>query len=71
VEYQVRQTDNGAEIAARCLGDVDIPGLRRKIIEELAQLGLKDPEVSVTPVERLERQAIGKLKRFFPLVKEG
>ncbi len=67
VEYQVRQTDRGAEIAARCLGDVDIAGLRRKIIEELAQLGLREPEVSITPVERLERQAIGKLKRFFPL----
>jgi len=67
VEYQVRQTDKGAEIAARCLGDVDIAGLRRKIIEELAQLGLREPEVSITPVERLERQAIGKLKRFFPL----
>jgi len=67
VEYQVRQTDRGAEIAARCLGDVDIAGLRRKIIQELAQLGLRDPEVSITPVERLERQAIGKLKRFFPL----
>ncbi|UCH87403.1 MAG: phenylacetate--CoA ligase family protein, partial [Dehalococcoidia bacterium] len=70
LEYQVRQTDNGAEIAARCLGDVDIPGLRRKIVQELAQLGLKNPEVSITPVERLERQAIGKLKRFFPLLKE-
>ena len=71
VEYQVRQTDHGAEIAARCLGDVDIPGLRRRIIRELAQLGLKDPEVSITPVGRLEKQTIGKLKRFFPLAKEG
>ena len=46
-------------------------GLRRKIVQELVQLGLKDPEVSITPVERLVKQTIGKLKRFFPLVKEG
>jgi phenylacetate-CoA ligase len=69
LEYQVRQTHNGADIAARCLGDVDMHGLRRKIVQELRQLGLRDPEVSITPVERLERQAIGKLKRFLPLPK--
>jgi phenylacetate-CoA ligase len=70
LEYQVRQTHNGADIAARCLRNVDMQGLRRKIVQELRQLGLKDPEVSITPVDRLERQAIGKLKRFFPLPKE-
>ena len=67
VEYHVRQTDNGAAIAVRCVGEVDITGLRRKIIHELAELGLKDPEVSITPVERFERTGMGKLKRFFPL----
>jgi phenylacetate-CoA ligase len=67
VEYQVRQTDNGAAIAVRCLGEVDMTGLRRKIVDELAELGLKDPEVSITPVERFERTGMGKLKRFIPL----
>jgi hypothetical protein len=34
----------------------------------LAGIGLADPEVILTPVDHLDRQHSGKLKRFIPLV---
>ena len=69
VEYQVRQTPTGADVAARCTEPVDFEGLSAEIAGELAALGLTAPEVTVVPVERLERiAASGKLKRFIPLV---
>lgn len=68
VEYQVRQTAGGAAIAIRCRGVVDLASLRTGIAFDLVRLGLANPEVSVTPVERLERQWSGKLKRFVPLM---
>jgi phenylacetate-CoA ligase len=67
VEYQVRQTPGGAAIAIRCRGEVDVASLRTGIALDLMRLGLAKPEVSVTPVERLERHPSGKLKRFVPL----
>lgn len=67
VEYQVRQTDRGAAIAIRCRGEVDAASLRADIASDLARLGLENPEVSVEPVERLNRHSSGKLKRFVPL----
>ena len=66
-EYQVRQTARGAAIAIRCRGEVDVASLRSDIASDLARLGLKNPEVSVEPVERLDRHSSGKLKRFVPL----
>ena len=67
LEYQVRQTPRGAAISIRCAGDVDVPRLRSVIVEGLAALGLEDPDVSIAQVDRFERQAMGKLKRFLPL----
>lgn len=68
VEYQVRQTPAGAAIALRLRGPVDLAALERDLAVELGHLGLPRPEVSVTPVETLERHAVsGKLKRFVPL----
>ncbi len=69
LEYQVRQTPGGAEVAARCIGPVDIPALEAEMAGELARLGLPAPEVRVTPVERIERQSSGKLKRFIRLTR--
>jgi len=70
LEYQVRQTRKGAEIAVRCVGKVDMSGLRGKLADELVELGLNDPEISVIAVERFGRTAVGKLKRFIPLPRE-
>lgn len=67
IEYQVRQTARGADIAVRTAGEVDMAALGRKVARALAEVGVEEPEVSVTPVEALERTAVGKLKRFVPL----
>lgn len=67
MEYQVRQTPRGADIAVRSAGEVDMAGLGRKVARALAELGIEEPDVSVAPVEAFERTAVGKLKRFIPL----
>jgi phenylacetate-CoA ligase len=67
VEYQVRQTARGAEIAVRAHGRPDLAALETEITAKLATLGLESPEVVVTAVDHLERQETGKLKRFIPL----
>lgn len=67
VEYQVRQTPLGADVAIRCNGPVDAAGLAAGMRQALGQLGLHDPRVEVAPVDRIERQHSGKLKRFVPL----
>ena len=68
VEYQVRQTREGAEVAVRCGTPVDLGRLRDEIAQGLAGLGLLRPAVELTAVERLERDAgPAKLRRFVPL----
>jgi phenylacetate-coenzyme A ligase PaaK-like adenylate-forming protein len=67
LEYQVRQTRRGAAIAVRTRGQLDFDALRSDIVEGLTRIGFTAPDVSITPVERLERQPTGKLKRFVPL----
>jgi phenylacetate-CoA ligase len=67
LEYQVRQTPEGAAIAVRCRGPVDLDQVGREIARNLRRLGLDRPEVTVASVERLERQRSGKLRRFVPL----
>ena len=68
VEYQVRQTRDGARIAIRCGGPVDLDRLRGEIAEALGRSGVPGPVVEVTAAERLERDAgPAKLRRFVPL----
>jgi phenylacetate-coenzyme A ligase PaaK-like adenylate-forming protein len=68
VEYQVRQTASGADVAIRCTGPVDYLEVGAEITRDLKALGLDSPEITVVPVERLDRIASsGKLKRFIPL----
>ena len=67
VEYQVRQTLRGAEIDVRCCGPLDVESLQRDIVHALARVGLTNPEVRVSTVERIDRGVAGKLKRFVPL----
>jgi len=64
-EYQVRQTARGAVIVAQAGDMLDLVPVRDKISAALARLGLADPEVTITGVERIECLAgTGKLKRF-------
>lgn len=68
VEYQVRQTRQGAGIALRCAGPVDLDRLRGEIAEVLGGAGLPSPVVELTVAERLERDpGPAKLRRFVPL----
>lgn len=68
VEYQVRQTRQGARIAVRCGAPVDFDRLRAEIAHALAGLGLSRPLVELTVAPRLERDAgPAKLRRFVPL----
>ena len=67
VEYQVRQTARGAAIALRCAGPVELDHLRGDLVDALTRLGVAAPEVTLNVVGALERQVVGKLKRFVPL----
>jgi phenylacetate-coenzyme A ligase PaaK-like adenylate-forming protein len=67
VEYQVRQTPAGAQVAVRCNGSVDLAGLQDGLVVELQRAGLPAPEVEVRPVESIDRPPSGKLKRFVPI----
>ncbi len=68
IEYQVRQTQQGARIAVRCGARTDVEALTRELEDALANLGLERPAVEVRTVDRLERDpGLGKLKRFVPL----
>jgi phenylacetate-coenzyme A ligase PaaK-like adenylate-forming protein len=66
-EYQVQQTQAGAEIIVCADGAVDIDSLTRKLQEALARSGCPEPTVTVTVVESIPRLATGKLKRFLAL----
>jgi phenylacetate-coenzyme A ligase PaaK-like adenylate-forming protein len=71
VEYQVRQTTDGARIVVRCGGRVDLERLSAEIATELATLGVPRPVIEVTAVERLQRDGgPAKLRRFVPLTVE-
>jgi phenylacetate-coenzyme A ligase PaaK-like adenylate-forming protein len=68
IEYQVRQTTRGAEIAVRCGGAVDLGRLGTEIADGLSGVGVPDPLVEVGAVERLDRDpGPAKLRRFVPL----
>ena len=68
VEYQVRQTAEGARIAVRCGARVDLEHLGGEIADGLATLGVARAVVDVTAVERLERDGgPAKLRRFVPV----
>jgi len=65
IEYQVRQTPQGADIAIR--GNADLQHLEQELIEGLHRLGLKHPQLTITTVTRLPMQDTGKIRRFLPL----
>jgi phenylacetate-coenzyme A ligase PaaK-like adenylate-forming protein len=68
VEYQVRQTADGADVAVRCCSRVDLDRLEGELAEVLAGAGVSRPVLHVRAVERLERDSgPAKLRRFVPL----
>lgn len=51
IEYQVRQTVRGAQIAVRCQGHLDFRRLESEIAAKLASAGLPAAEVTVGAVD--------------------
>ena len=67
VEYQVRQTNRGANILAIAISTAALRPAAEKIEHALREQGLIGPEVSIVATEKIERGPIGKLRRFVPL----
>jgi phenylacetate-coenzyme A ligase PaaK-like adenylate-forming protein len=67
LEYQVRQTRAGADIAVRTSSEVDLASLRSMLAEHVEGAGLPHPEIRIERVDVLGRTGAGKLKRFVPL----
>jgi hypothetical protein len=66
VEYQVRQTPTGADVAVRCTGPFATDQLAADIAAALASAGIPTPHVVVNTVSGFPRPASGKLVRFIP-----
>jgi len=68
IEYQVRQTPRGADIAIRTTDDVEFEQLRQELLEDLIRVGLSEPQITINAVDEIERSGTaGKLRRFLPL----
>jgi phenylacetate-CoA ligase len=66
VEYQVVQTEHGADVLLVAKGDVQ--SLVPALVAAMQRHGVADPAIGISTVETLSRnQASGKLKRFVPL----
>ncbi len=68
VEYQVRQTPNGAHVELVAVDAVDVNSLRDALTRMLISQGLSNPKVSLLRVSSLERTALGKTRRFIPIL---
>jgi len=67
-EFQVRQTERGAALAAVVDGDLDAAALTAAVRDSLRQAGLAGPQVTLRRVDALDRDPLtGKARRFIPL----
>jgi phenylacetate-coenzyme A ligase PaaK-like adenylate-forming protein len=67
-EYQIRQTERGADIAAVIDGDFDPAVLMAAVERHLREAGLAGPQVRVCRVGALDRDPMtSKIRRFVPL----
>jgi phenylacetate-coenzyme A ligase PaaK-like adenylate-forming protein len=70
LEYQVRQTATGADIALRTATPIDTAELIRDVVTDLSALGLHHPEVRVSVVDEISRPGnAGKVRAFLPLTR--
>ena len=68
VEYQVRQTDRGVDVAVVTDAPLDLGGLAAAIEDGLVEAGVVNPIARVREVEMLPRHPqTGKTRRFIPL----
>ena len=67
-EFQVRQTELGADVAAVIDGALDLAAVTAGVEEALRRAGLPAPRVVIRQVRGLDRDALtGKARRFIPL----
>ncbi len=67
-EFQVRQTERGADVAAVIDGDLDQAAVTAAVRDSLRRAGLANPQVFLRQVEALDRDVMtGKARRFMPL----
>jgi phenylacetate-CoA ligase len=67
-EYQVRQTDTGAEIAIVAEHAIDEAGVSAAIADKLRRAGVADPFVTIWRVDAIPRDLrTAKSRRFIPL----
>jgi phenylacetate-CoA ligase len=68
VEYQVRQTDRGVDVAVVTDGPIDTAGLAAAIEDGLRHAGLTGPSATVREVGSIPRHPqTGKTRRFMPM----
>jgi phenylacetate-CoA ligase len=68
LEYQVWQTATGADITLRTAAPIDTDALTSELVDSLAALGLRSPDVRVSLVEAIPRPGnAGKVRTFVPL----
>ena len=65
-EYQVRQTARGLCVKVVTDQPESVDQIRERLLQTLRTAGLRNPEVTVVVVDRLERLAAGKLRQFIP-----
>jgi phenylacetate-CoA ligase len=71
-EFQVRQTEAGAEVTAVADRDFDDTAVTAAVEDALRQAGVPGPQVSLRRVEALGRDPLtGKARRFVPLRPAG
>ncbi len=66
-EYQVTQTEQGANIKIKTIGLINEERLTNSITTELRQLGLVQPQVNLLKVDHFDYLPSGKLRRFIKL----
>ncbi len=67
-EYQIRQTEHGADIAAVIDGDFDPAVAMAAVERSLREAGLASPQVRICRVATLDRDPMtSKIRRFVPL----
>ena len=67
-EYQIRQTERGADIAAVIDGDFDPAAVMAAVERSLREAGLAGPQVRICQVGALDRDPMtSKIRRFVPL----
>ncbi len=68
IDYQVRQTDRGIDVAALATATLDVDRLRDRLTDALDGAGLVGARVTLRAVGALERHDLtGKVQRFVPL----